>query len=148
MVDASGNYEFRNLCPGSYTLELDPSTLPAKFRLPTQSVWPVMVKPLEGVYLDIPLSAQRAVSGIVFIDNDGDGFFDPRIDEVVVGARVTAARAEAFSGSGGSYVLRNLPAGQIEIRARTEQGGESHPFVVELEVEPATRRSVNLRVTR
>lgn len=148
MVDVGGNYEFRNLDPGSYTLELDPSTLPANFRLPTQSGWPVMVEPLEGVYLDIPLSAQRAVSGIVFIDNDGDGAFDPRIDEVVVGARVTAARAEALSGSGGSYVLRNLPAGKIEVRARTKQDVESHPFVVELGVEPATRRNVNLRVTR
>jgi hypothetical protein len=148
MVDAGGSYEFRNLRPGTYTLEIDPSTLPANYRLPAQVVWPIMVEPLNGVYRDIPLAAQRAVSGIVFIDSDDDGRFDPQKDEVVAGARVTAVGTEALSGTGGSYILRNLPAGKIEIVVHASWGVVSPSFVLELGAEPATRRNVNLMVIR
>jgi hypothetical protein len=146
-VDGSGSYEFRNLRPGGYTIEIDPQTLPANFRLPAQAVWPVMVEPLNGFYLDIPLAAQRAVSGIVFIDKDGDGQLDPQKDEIVEGARVTAGQAEALSSTGGAYVLRNLPAGKLEILVRAPRGAKSRPVKVELGAEPVTRRGVNLMVT-
>jgi hypothetical protein len=76
-VDASGMYEFRNLAPGSYTLEVDPATLPADFELPAQTSWPVTIKAMQGFYLDVPLVAQRAASGYVFIDKDGDGKYTP-----------------------------------------------------------------------
>jgi hypothetical protein len=66
----------------------------------------------------------------------------------VEGARVTGGRAEAVSGNGGSYVLRNLPAGITEIHARTPWGVDSRPFGVELGAGPTTRRNVNLIVTR
>jgi hypothetical protein len=148
VVDVGGSYEFRNLRPGTYMLEIDPSTLPANYRLPLQVVWPIRVEPLSSVYLDIPLAAQRAISGIVFIDSDGDGSFDPQKDEVVVGARVTAVGTEALSGTGGSYVLRNLPAGKTEIVAHASWGVKSRPIFLELGAEPATRRNLNLRVMR
>lgn len=148
VVGANGDYEFRNLRPGSYILEIDPSTLPANFRLPAQASWPITVEPLKSFYLDIPLAAQRAISGIVFIDRNGDGGFDQQIDEMVEGARVTAGRVETVSGIGGSYILRNLPAGMIEIYARTPKGVQSSVINIELGAEPTTRRNINLKVTR
>src|ERR1044071_6647979 len=147
-LDASGSYEFRNLRPGSYILEIDLSTLPANFRLPAQASWHVTVEPLQGFYLDIPLAAQRAISGIVFIDRNGDGEFDQQMDEVVQGARGTAGRVETVAGFRGSYLLRNLPAGIIEIYARAPGGVQSGGFNVELGAEPPTRRKINLKVTR
>jgi hypothetical protein len=147
-LDPDGTYIFRNLLPGTYQLELDTTTLPADFQLPEPASWTVKVDPLQGFYLDIPLAAQRAVSGTVFIDHDGDGRFDPRKDVAVVGARVTCGKSEALTASGGSYLLRNLPAGRIEVRARTPWGVESPAIVVELGADPATRRDVNLLITR
>jgi hypothetical protein len=147
-VDASGAYQFRNLSPGSYKLEIDPATLPVNFRMPSQSSWLVTVKPLENFYLDIPQVAERAVSGIVFIDEDGNGKFDPDNDETVDGARVIAGRTEVVTDESGSYLLRGLAAGRIEVRARAPWGIESLPIILELQAQPVTRRGVNIIVKR
>lgn len=145
-VDASGAYQFRNLVPGSYKLEIDPATLPANFRMPSQSSWLLTIKPLETLYLDIPQVAERAIAGVVFIDKDGDGKFDSDKDETVEGARVLVGQTEVTTGKSGTYLLRGLPAGRIEIRARTPWGTESLPVTVELQAQPVTRRAVNLMV--
>jgi hypothetical protein len=143
-VDASGMYEFRDLAPGSYKVEIDPMTLPPDFQLPAQTSWTLKVQPLNGSYLDIPLSAQRAVSGIVFIDRDNDGQFDPNKDEVVEGARVSAGAATTQSGHNGSYVLRNLPAGKLEVHASLPSGDQTITVTIKLNPEPDIRKGVNL----
>jgi hypothetical protein len=145
-VDASGVYQFRNVTPGGYTLEIDPATLPADFRLPRQTSWGLTVEPLQNFYLDVPLAAQHAVSGVVFVDKDGDGKFDPQKDEAVEGARVITGRTEVTTGKGGSYILRALPAGRMEVRAVSPWGTESRPLTIEFGAEPATRRAVHLAV--
>ena len=147
-VDTSGAYQFRNLAPGNYKLEIDLATLPANFRMPSQSSWSITVKPLENFYLDIPQVAERAVSGIVFIDKDGNGKFDPENDETVPGVRVMTGLTEVATGESGSYLLRGLPAGKIQVRARTPWGFESLPVTIELQAQPVTRRAVNLIVKR
>jgi hypothetical protein len=147
-LDAGGIYIFRNLPPGTYQLEIDATTLPADFQPPERASWTVKVDPLRGFYLDIPLAAQRAVSGTVFIDHDGDGRFDPRKDVAVVGARVTCGKSEALTANTGSYLLRNLPAGRIEVRARTPWGVDSPAIAIDFGAEPATRRGVDLPISR
>jgi hypothetical protein len=147
-VDGGGNYQFRYLPPGSYTLEIDPATLPADFRLPHRTSWPFTVAALQSFYLDIPLEAQRAISGVVFIDKDANGKFDPERDEPVEGAHVITGPIEVISGKSGSYILRGLPAGRLAIRTRTALGTESQPIIVELGVAPVTRRGLNLAVLR
>ena len=147
-VDAGGAYQFRNLPPGKYTLEIDPTTLPADFSLPRQYSWLLTVAPLENLYQDIPLVAQRAVSGVVFIDKDGDGRFDPEKDQPVEGARVITSEIEVTTGKAGSYILRNIPAGKIEVRALALWGAESDAVTVELGEGPTRRRDLNLAVAR
>jgi hypothetical protein len=147
-VDASGAYQFRNLAPGSYTLQIDPATLPADFRLPSRTSWPVIVEPLQSFYLDIPLAPQRAITGVVFIDNDGDGKFDPEKDEPIEGARVMAMQVEVITGKSGTYILRGLPVGRIEVRARTPLGTESLPLTIDLGAGPVTRRAINIVVRK
>ncbi|HEY0544168.1 MAG TPA: SdrD B-like domain-containing protein [Pyrinomonadaceae bacterium] len=147
-VNADGEYEFRNLAPGSYLLELDLDSLPPDYQTPAQTSWTLKVVPLRGSYLDVALSAQRAVSGVVFVDKDGDGQFDPQKDEPIEGARVLAGRAEAVTGRGGAYILRNLPAGKLELRALNSAGVAASPLTIELEAEPVMRRHLNLVITR
>jgi hypothetical protein len=146
IADGDGRYEFRNLVPGKYILEIDPATLPENFRLPSRMSWPITVIALEGLYLDLPFAAQRAVSGIVYIDKDGDGQFDPRKDVVVAGARVVAGNAAAVSNRQGSYLLRNLPAGKINVQVYLPARKASAPLHLELGPEPILRSGVNLRI--
>jgi len=147
-VDGSGSYQFRNIAPGSYTLEIDPATLPADFAMPRQTSWPVVVHPLQNFYLDIPISAQRAVSGFVFVDQDGNGKFDPVKDLPVEGARVRSGKTEVTTGSGGAYILRNMPYGSLEVRARSPWGTESTVIHVELSTGPTRRYNINLAVPK
>jgi hypothetical protein len=145
-VDGRGTYSFRNLTPGSYTIEIDPTTLPPDFNLPRQTSWQVTVEPLQSFYVDIPLVAQRAVSGVVFVDKDGDGKFDPQKDEAVEGARVLAGRVEVTTAKGGSYMLRGLPAGRIEMHAISPWGTESRLLKITFGAAPDTQRAVHLSV--
>jgi hypothetical protein len=145
-ANGNGQYEFRNLPPGNYILEIDPDTLPADFRLPARTSWPIVVTPLQAFYLDIPFAAQRAIAGIVFIDKDGNGRFDPQKDVVVSGARVVAGKSEAMSNNRGFYLVRNLPAGKLEIEIHLPGGKKNGPFPFQLGPEPALRSNVNLMV--
>ena len=148
MADGNGLYEFRNLAPGKYILEIDPVTIPADFRLPAQTAWPITVNPLQGFYLDLPFAAQRAISGIVYLDRDGDGQFDPQKDVVVEGARIAAGNSEAVSNRQGLYLLRNLPAGRIEVHFYLSTGKGSGIINIELGPEPVLRNGVNLMVSK
>lgn len=145
-VDARGAYEFRNVLPGQYILELDPASLPPSFDIPAGTTWPLTISPLGSFYFDIPLTAQRAVSGIVFLDRDGDGLFDPLRDEALAGARVLTGRVETVTDQSGSYMLRGLPAGRVELFARLRSGKESRRVPVELDAAPTIRRAINIPV--
>jgi hypothetical protein len=144
IVDSSGQYQYHNLAPGSYLLELDLESLPSDFHPPAQTTWPIKVEALRGSYFDIPLAAQRAISGIVFIDNDGDGEFNPQKDEPVVGARVSAGGVEGITGPTGAYILRKLPAGRLVIVGHTALNRQSRAISLDLGAEPAMKRGVNL----
>jgi hypothetical protein len=148
MTNAGGIYEFQNLCPENYTLEIDPATLPANFKVPVQTSWEIKVDALQGFYFDIPVIAQRAVAGVIFIDKDGDGQFNAQKDTPVEGASVTANDSVAVSDVDGAYILRNLAAGKIKLRARSPQGIESPAIFLELGAEPVTKREVNLVIQR
>jgi SdrD B-like domain/Pilus formation protein N terminal region len=145
-VGLDGRYEFRNLPPGSYMLEIDPSSTPTDFRPPVKTSWPVTISPLQGFYLDIPFAAQRAVSGILFIDRDDNGQFDPERDEAIGGARVFAGAIEAQTNNRGSYILRNLPAGIMELRATLPDGRTIRGTTLELGPNPIYKGGVNLIV--
>jgi hypothetical protein len=142
-TDASGLYNFRNLAPGSYTLEIDPASLPADFRPPARRSWPVTLSPLQDFFMDIPVAAQRAVSGIIFIDHDGDDRFDPARDRPLAGVRVTTGKAETATDSNGSYLLRGLPAGHVTLRV-TRQDGRSRGTSLDLGPGPTFTRGHNV----
>ncbi|MET0621337.1 MAG: SdrD B-like domain-containing protein [Pyrinomonadaceae bacterium] len=145
-VSANGAYEFGNLPPGDYLLEIDPASIPADFRLPDQTAWAVRITPLQGAFLDLPLIAQRAASGVVFIDRDGNGQFDADRDEPVAGARVVAGRAEARTNFRGAYLLRDLPAGKMDVFASLPDGRRSDPTPLSLGASPTFRDNLNLAI--
>lgn len=145
---SGGRYEFRNVRPGNYLLEIDAATLPVNFRIPAQIAREIKVAPLAGFYLDIPVAAQRAVAGVVFVDKDGDGQFNPQTDEPVEGALVTANETTVVSDRSGAYMVRNLGAGRIKIAVRSPLKAVNPPAFVELSSEPTTKRAFNIAVQR
>lgn len=147
-VNANGAYEFSNLLPGDYLLEVEPGSIPADFHMPGQTSWPIRITPLQGTFLDLPFAAQRAVFGTVFFDRDGNGLFNPDNDEPVKGAIVTAGRAEARTDNRGAYILRNLPAGELKIFALTSGGSKSDTASLVLGPSPVFRRNINLAIPR
>lgn len=96
----------------------------------------------------MPLAAQRVVAGVVFIDKDGDGRYTVGNDEPVEGASVMVDNRSSISGVDGAYLLRNLPAGKIELLVRFRSGAENASIVVEFGAEPVTQQSINIPITR
>lgn len=146
IADGNGGFNFRDLAPGKYILEVDSQTLPENFRLPVSMTWLISISPLQGFYLDIPFAAQRAISGIVYIDKDGNGKYDSEKDLTVEGARVVAGKSEALSSQRGSFLLRNLPAGKIDLRVYVPARKAQTPLSLELGPDPGLRTGVNLRI--
>jgi hypothetical protein len=147
-TESGGTYQFPNVRPGQYILEMDPQTLPLNFEIPKHTVWEITVAPLAGFYLDIPIQAQRAIAGVVYIDNDGDNRYDPSIDAAVSGARVTCGQNEGVADQSGAYILRNLPAGKLSVVATLPDGRTSKSSVVELTDSPMVKRLVNLAILK
>jgi hypothetical protein len=83
---------------------------------------------------------------VVFIDKDGNGKFDAEKDEPVEGARIICGKTEATTGKDGMYILRNLPAGTLEARAKTSWGAESEVVRIILGAEPVRRKGLNFAV--
>jgi hypothetical protein len=141
-VGAGGAYEFRNVAPGDYILEVDAATLPADFRLHAGAAWTLTVSPLRELFTGVPVAAERAISGVVFADADGDGRLTPQRDAPLAGVRVRALGVETLSAKDGSYLLRNLPAGRVIVRA-SRTGGDAREVAVELEARPSFKRDLN-----
>lgn len=145
-TNSKGDYQFRNLAPGRYVLQVDPNTLPENFHVPSKMSWDFTLGPLQNLYLDLPFSAQRAVSGIVYIDADGDDRFYSARDSVVPGARIVASGSEAVSNRDGLYLLRGLPAGPLMIEVYSPAGKLSGRVRIELGSEPVFRTGLNLKI--
>ena len=147
-TNLGGTYEFPRLSPGEYVLEIDESTLPPDYQLPAQTTWNVKVEPLRGIYVDLPLSANRAVSGVVFVDRDGDEQFDSQKDQAVAGAKVRVGDHESTTDANGAYILRRLPAGLLKIEVRTAPDQPVLTKTIELTQEPTMMRAVNFLMKR
>jgi len=146
LTGAGGTYDFPNLRPGKYLIEIDSASLPANFRIPGITGSLIIIEPLRSLLYDIPIAAQRSIAGIVFIDKDGDGQYTPGKDEPLAGASVTVENKSSISGVDGAYLLRNLPAGKIQLLVCLPNGVENTPIVVELGAEPVTQRAINIPI--
>ena len=142
--DANGTFDFPNLSPGKYTIELDPVSIPAKFRIPPVTVRELNIESARTFDVDLPITAKRTISGIVFIDKDGDGQYKAGKDSPVEGALITVGGNLARSNVNGRYILDNLPAGRIGLLIRWPKRDENTQVVLYLDAGPVTNRIVNI----
>ena len=136
---ASGDFEFDNVPPGDYKLSLDAASLPPNYLAPTDSI-SVHVSPVSTVIEDLPMRALRSIGGRVLlrVQDDvaansattlkqnrapsGHSQSSPEKEEPemvpVAGVRVTAGPSTATTDKEGKFLLRNLPAGDLNVSIR------------------------------
>ncbi len=124
-TDASGNYTISNLTPGTYTVTVDTSTLPAG-ATPTYDLFAPANGIAPGVTLtagqartdvDFGFQSNGAIGDYVWNDMDGDGVQDTS-EPPLVGVRVfvdsngnttyDAGEPNALTNAAGLYFINNL----------------------------------------
>lgn len=147
-TDETGSYAFYDLRPGKYAIEIDPIDLPAKLRSQAANEEPVEVEPSQSSVVHIAVTPQRAITGIVFVDNDGDAMYKVGKDDPVGGALITVGGSLAVTAPDGTYTLRDLPGGRIGLLVHSPAKAENTHVVLDLGTGPVTNRVVNIPVGR
>lgn len=132
IVTDGGEFEVSDLPPGDYTLGVDAATVPANYILANDS-FPIHIGPVSTVIQDVPLRALRSIAGHVYLKTpkdspaaaapgavvpQGSGPW-PGSDYVLVpmpGIHLHAGNSTAVSDEQGSFLLRDLPAGDLTIQ--------------------------------
>lgn len=128
----TGSYLISNLTPGKYELTIDPQSLRAGFRLDVIPKYIIEVPQSSFVKQDIGLQAERTISGVVFLDRNGNGIQDK--NETGIDNRIVKFLTyRTHSGDGGRFIFRHLPPGKGRARCR---GSESE--IVVLNAQPTT----------
>jgi protocatechuate 3,4-dioxygenase beta subunit len=145
-TDATGSYQFLNIDPGTYTVK---ETQPAGYTSTeeadneiTDVVVPAAGLPNQdfGERLPDGVAAKTFVSGIVWVDRDGDGIADlgePGIEGVTITLKDAAGNvvATTLTGPGGAYSFTDIAPGTYTIEETNPAGYANSPGT------PATVRS-------
>ena len=139
VTDGTGDYELNEVAPGDYVLSVDRSTLPANFLAPEDSM-PIHVEPTSTIVKDIPLRALRSIAGHVYFKAGGGNILKTSATgksaagntgtvggagtngaagtsslQPVAGVRIAIGQATTTTDAEGGFILRNLPAGNLEL---------------------------------
>jgi len=110
--ESGGDYEFSNLEPGQYTVEVDPASLPANYELVSRT-FDISVQPASSFVLDVPVRAIRTISGVLLFQEHSGTAEAPR---PIANAAVEAGGQRTHTAADGTFLLRNLPAGEMTLR--------------------------------
>lgn len=142
--DKMGSFHFADLEPGDYTIELDPVSIPSRYQTSRVTVPAIHVDAASHLLVDVPVAARRSVTGVVFIDVNGDGRFRAKNDTPVEGAQITVPGGIAVTNEHGRYILRDLPSGRLAFLIACPERSENTHAVLDLGPGPATNRILNI----
>jgi hypothetical protein len=121
--EGSGEYESTDVAPGDYELVVDQASLPANYWMPENSI-PVHVNPVSTSVIDVPIRALRSIGGRVLLrvpKVESQGFQNsPQSGGdyetvALAGVTIIAGDVRTQSSADGSFLLRNLPAGDLTV---------------------------------
>lgn len=144
LTNEKGVFTFQDLPEGNYTVTISSKDLPWQFRASDPTGVGFAIKPLNRTFVDLSVVPQRAVTGIVYIDKDGDGRFDPGVDQPVSGASVSFNGTYAISGPNGTYYISELPSGRVAFLVAAPHSGTNTHVVLELADRSSKPRIVNI----
>ncbi len=111
-TDGAGDYGLFDILPGDYELSLDRATLPANF-LASEEPVRIHVAPVTSVVQDIPVHALRSIAGHVYVRRMDAPEGTPAELAPLEGVRLKIGDTIAVTAVDGSFVVRNLPAGEL-----------------------------------
>jgi hypothetical protein len=122
--EGSGEYESTDVTPGDYELVVDQASLPANYWIPENSI-PVHVNPVSTSVIDVPIRALRSIGGRILLrvpkveskefqnsPQSGAGNYET---VALAGVTIVAGDIRTQSAADGSFLLRNLPAGDLTV---------------------------------
>ena len=147
-----GLFQFPNLMPGEYTLELDSNSIPPDYNIPSELTRHVALTAQQALYLEQPLTAERTVSGVVYLDANGNGIFDAG-DKPVPFADLEIDHLKFRADASGRFLMRGLKPGEFIISVRatyhangiTKELGRS--LSISLPIEPVQLRNFDIAVS-
>jgi hypothetical protein len=140
----SGEFEFDNVSPGDYKLSIDATSLPANYAAPSEAI-SIHVSPVSTVVEDLPTRALRSISGRLLLKlattqssepaaalpkkrsrNKSRNEKQTAVEETkeeftlvpVTGALIIAGPSSSMTDKEGNFLLRNLPAGDLNVTIR------------------------------
>jgi hypothetical protein len=142
--EADGTFEFPNLSPGKYTMEIDRISIPAKLSISNIRLPAVKIEASTSYETDLLMAAKNNITGIVFEDKDGDGQFTTGRDEPVKGASISVNGIFTRSNDDGRYFLNDLPPGRTALLVCWPKANENTQVIVYVDLGSATNRTVNI----
>src|SRR6476469_3465609 len=81
-----GSFVFYDIVPGTYAVDVDPTTLPQKYCLAIPAT--IQVRPGTRAVTEVTLEARRSLVGHAFVDLDGNGAYSPGKDTPIADAQI------------------------------------------------------------
>ena len=141
-----GRFVFYDILPGTYSVEVDPATLPQKYRATPQET--IEVKPGTRYEAAITLEPRRSVVGRAYLDVNADGVYSPGQDTIVAGAQISVDGRFTISGPDGTFRFDELPAGRMSLVVYWPGNDHTTHVVLDLGAGPVTDRVINVPLFR
>jgi len=156
LSDGAGDYGVFDIAPGDYALSIDRTTLPANFAGPDVPV-AIHVAPVSTVVFDVPVRAIRSISGVVLfkpvpsINQAGVVVNDDMQPMPISGVRLTAGGMTVATGADGTFMFRDLPAGEVTLsvipKAELPPGMNAPSGKIKMPREPIAVENVSILVS-
>ena len=148
----TGHYSIRKVRPGAHTVSVDISSIPDGYQTLVPIRKTAETKEGDVVPFDVPLKAQRTISGSVFLDADGNTLRDDS-ETGVEGVRLEVDSQSSVTDSSGAYRLTGIPPGRRRVRVVPESIPSGHflrsPEAVEIDAPkgPLDRERLNFSLS-
>lgn len=113
-TELSGFYSIKRVEPGSRTARVGIATLPSGYQTLAPVKKDFTSQPGDLIHFDIPLKAQRSLSGMVFEDLNGNGFQEKN-EGGIKGIRVKMDSMETLTDEDGKYWFKALKPGRYTV---------------------------------
>ncbi len=119
-TNEEGEYTFSFVEPGIYRVDFNPRSLPADYT-PVTGEQVVRIRENEHFFLDFGVTLNGSISGLVFIDSNGDGVHNEGETVLgMVGVSLDHNTATTFTNADGYFFFENVPLGAHRISISLE----------------------------
>lgn len=112
LTNREGYYEFRRVPGKKAVLSLDSSTLPKGYNVTVSSEKTVEVVHARRKRHDFGLATRSEVSGVVFVDKNKNGVYDPGEETLKGVVLILDDKLKTATNQEGSYMLRRFSPGE------------------------------------